>query len=115
FGPRAALSAALLAALVGCGTAPGDRPSPQTTPATVTLGPLPPPVNSARLYTAPVAVLTPGAPIMLGDDPTDPTGLCQAGFAVTDATRIIRFLTAAQCAHGDPHAPVSVSRPAPDE
>ncbi len=103
----------MLVALVGCG--PGDQPPPLTTPATMSLGPLPPPINSARLYAGPVAVLAPGAPIMVGDDPADPTRICQAGFAVTDATGITRFLTAAQCAHGDARAPVSVTRSAPDE
>ncbi len=115
-GPRAALGVALLVTLVGCGTGPDDRPPPHTgTPASMTFGPLPPPITSARLYTARVALLTPGAPIMLGEERTDPTRICQAGFAVTDGTHITRFLTAAQCAHGDPHAAVSVTRPAPGE
>lgn len=78
----------------------------------------PPPIHKSRVATAPVSVLQPGAPVMVGvDTPDDDSRLvepCQLGFYVdfagSDGQRRPGFLTAGPCAQGDSHAPVFVTK-----
>jgi hypothetical protein len=75
-------------------------------------GMLPPTINKATLVPGPVSRLRPGMPVMVGDG----TEGCMTGFYIDypgpshPRQQFPAFVTAAQCAQGDDHAPVSVMR-----
>lgn len=109
---------AVAAGIVGCGPKTTDKSgrtsasSAHATSLTIPF-PLPPPINEATLVSGPVSRLRPGAPIMVGDNAT---GVCIAGFYIDypdlnhPGRQLPAFLTAAQCAHGNTHAPVAVMK-----
>lgn len=110
--------AAVTLSMGGCASETADTPARLTTSsaqATPSFSRFPPPVNEATLVPTPVSRLRPGVPIMVGAQ--GPTAVwCTAGFyiAYREANHLDRrrpaFITAAQCARGDGHAPVSVMR-----
>jgi hypothetical protein len=113
-----AIVAAVAVGIVACGPKTTDkdgRTSASSAHATssVVSFPLPPPVNEATLVSGPVSRLRPGAPIMIGDKATK---VCTAGFYIDypdsnhPGQQHPAFLTAAQCAQGNSHAPVAVMK-----
>lgn len=112
--------AAVAVGLVGCGSETTEKAASTTaSSAQATLStnpfpfPLPPAVNEGTLVPVPVSHLRPGVPIMVGDKATT---VCIAGFYIDypdpnhPGQRLPAFLTAAQCARGNSHAPVAVMK-----
>jgi hypothetical protein len=105
-------AAVIAVGIVGCGPTPTDElgSGAHATSSTIAV-PLPPPVNEGTPVTGPVSRLRPGTSIMVGDKATK---VCMAGFYIDYSSQNLAgkqsfaFLTAAQCARGDSHAPVSV-------
>jgi hypothetical protein len=113
-----AIVAVVTLGMVGCGSKTTETPAStaaSSTQAKQSFDPFPPPVNEATLVPSPVSSLRPGVPIMVGDGDAT-TVWCMAGFYVDypdpshAGQRLPAFITAAQCAQGDSHAPVSVMR-----
>lgn len=109
--------AALALGVVGCGSGnPEDAPATTTSTvvATRSANSLPPAVNEATVVPRPVSRLRPGFQVLVGGGTT--TSVCTAGFYVNfmdsndPGRRLSGFVTAAQCAHGDGHAPVAVMK-----
>lgn len=111
------LVAALALGVVGCGSN-GPRNAMSATTSTVvatrSANLLPPAVNNATVVPSPVSRLHPGIQVLVGEGST--TSVCTAGFYVNfpdpndPGRRRSGFVTAAQCAHGDGHAPVAVMK-----
>lgn len=110
--------AAVVAGIVGCGPETTEKAaSTSASSAHATSSafpfPLPPSINEATLVSGPVSRLQPGVPIMVGDKATK---VCIAGFYIdySDPNHpgqlLPAFLTAAQCAQGNSHAPVAVMK-----
>jgi hypothetical protein len=109
--------AAVAAGIAGCGPHTPHKPasnpasSAHATPSANRFPPLPPDVNAGTLVPGPVSSLRPGMSIMVGDKTTT---VCTAGFYLDypdpnhPGRRIPGFVTAAQCAAGNGHAPVAV-------
>lgn len=109
--------AAVAVGIVGCGPKTTDKTASTSASAHATSPaipfPLPPPINVGTLVSGPVARLRPAAPIMVGDKATK---VCLAGFYIDypdpnhPGQQLPAFLTAAQCAQGNSHAPVAVMK-----
>lgn len=109
--------AGLAAGTVGCGPQATQQPagtpasSAHATPSPNRFPPLPPDVNTGTLVPGPVSSLRPGVSIMVGDKTST---VCTAGFYLDypdpnhPGQLLPGFVTAAQCAGGDGHAPVAV-------
>lgn len=102
---------------VGCASNASDKSSGTTSSSaksSASFAPPPPSINAPTLTSGPVTALQPGSPIMVGDEAA--TMVCKAGFYIDypDANhggqRLPGFITAAQCAQGAAHAPVSVMK-----
>lgn len=115
--PIVAVAAILAWGAVGCGShssgnAAATTHSTNGPPRSASL--LPPEINEAVVVPGPVSRLSPGARVMV--DQGSATVICTAGFYVTfpdrndPQRRSSGFVTAAQCAGGNSHAPVSVMR-----
>lgn len=102
---------------VGCGSHSSDHARATTHSTDVPprpVSPLPPEINEAVVVPGPVSRLSPGVRVMVDQGPV--TTICTAGFYVKfpdgndPQRRSYGFVTAAQCAGGDSHAPVSVMK-----
>lgn len=111
------LTAALALGTVCCASNASDKSSGTTSSSvksSASFAPPPPSINAPTLTSGPVTALQPGSPIMVGD--LAATMVCKAGFYIDypDANhggqRLRGFITAAQCAQGAAHAPVSVMK-----
>lgn len=113
----AVIAVIAVAGIVGCAakttgttatTSVGAHAAPSSIPV-----PVPPAINEGTQVSGPVSQLQPAGPIMVGENPTT---VCLAGFYIDlpdpgrPGHQQRAFLTAAQCAQGNEHAPVAVMK-----